>query len=126
MDTERREQIALFRFGVIAPLVGRHLDRGERESILEQITSSRWQIPGSTRTTIGRSTVLKWLSRYRSSGEDIEALKPRKRQDKGCCRSIDPETEAALVQLKQQLPGVSLPVLLRVARDRRIIGWELL
>jgi len=123
MDTDRREQIALFRFGVIAPLVGRYLDRGEKERILEQITSSRWQIPSSPRTTIGRSTVLKWLSHYRSSGEDIEALKPRRRQDRGCCRSIDPETEAALVQLKQQLPGVSLPVLLRVARDRRIIGW---
>jgi len=62
MDTDRREQIALFRFGVIAPLVGRYLDQGEKERILEQITSSRWQIPSSPRTTIGRSTVLKWLS----------------------------------------------------------------
>jgi transposase InsO family protein len=124
MDEDLREKIALFRFGVIAPLVGRHLDPGERESILKQITGSRWQIPGSPRTTLGRSTVLKWLACYRSSGENIESLKPRRRGDRGCSRSIDPETEAALVRLKQELPEVSLPVLMRVARDRRIIGWN--
>ena len=124
MDEETREKIALFRFGVIAPLVDRHLDRGERERNLEQITGSRWQIPGSSRTSVGRSTVLKWLKRYRMSGQDIEALKPRRRRDKDRSRSIDPETEAALLRLKRELLEVSLPVLLKVARDRRIIGWD--
>ena len=124
MEEELREKIALFRFGVIAPLVGRYLDRGEQERILEQITSSRWQIPGSSRTALARSTVLKWLARYQKSGEDIEALKPKYRRDKGICRSIDAETEAALVRLKTQLPEISLPVLLKVARERRIIGWD--
>jgi hypothetical protein len=56
MEEELREKIALFRFGVIAPLVGRHLDRGGRQRILRQIVTSRWLIPGSSRTAIGRST----------------------------------------------------------------------
>jgi putative transposase len=124
MEEELREKIALFRFGVIAPLVGRHLDRGGRERILRQIISSRWQIPGSSRTAIGRSTVLKWLSRYQRSGEDIEALKPQRRRDRGLARSISPESEAALLQLKRELPQVSLPILLNVARERKIIGWD--
>ncbi len=42
MDTDGQKQTALFRFDVISPLVGMHLDRGERERILEQIISSRW------------------------------------------------------------------------------------
>jgi len=83
MDKERAERIALFRFGVIAPLVDRRLSRGEQEQILEEITRGTWQIPGSTRTTIGRSTVLKWLTGYRRSGENIEALKPQRRSDIG-------------------------------------------
>jgi len=83
MDKERAERIALFRFGVIAPLVDRPLSRGEQEQILEEITRGTWQIPGSTRTTIGRSTVLKWLTGYRRSGENIEALKPQRRSDIG-------------------------------------------
>ena len=69
MDAQKREQIALFRFGVITPLLGRKgLGWGEREKILRQITATTWDIPGSTRTTVSRSTVLKWLSRYEQGG----------------------------------------------------------
>jgi transposase InsO family protein len=121
MNQELAERIALFRFGVIAPLVDRHLSRGERERIIEQIESATWQIPGSQRTSIGRSTLEKWLSCYRRSGGDIESLKPRARSDKGNSRSIDPETEAALVGLKQELPDYSLQALLSIARRRNII-----
>jgi hypothetical protein len=47
MDTQKREQIALFRFGVITPLLGRKgLGWGEREKILHQITDTAWEIPG--------------------------------------------------------------------------------
>jgi transposase InsO family protein len=121
MDKELAQRIALFRFGVIAPLVDRHLSRGERERILGEIAESTWQIPGSTRTSIGRSTVMKWLTRYRRSGGDIASLQPQRRSDRGSARSIEEETAAALVELKQQLPDCSLEALLTVARQRRII-----
>jgi putative transposase len=74
MNKELSERIALFRFGVIAPLVDRHLSRGERERVIDQIVSGPWQIPGSQRTSVGRSTVEKWLTRYLHSGGDIESL----------------------------------------------------
>ena len=122
MNKDLAERIALFRFGVIAPLVDRHLSRGERERIITQIVSATWQIPGSPRSSIGRSTVEKWLCRYLKSGADIESLKPQQRNDKGGCRSMDSETEAALVALKKEFRGYSLQALLQVARQRAIIG----
>lgn len=121
MDKELAERIALFRFGVIAPLVDRRLSRGEQQRILEELTRGTWQIPGSTRTTLGRSTVLKWLTRYRRSGGNIEALKPRTRSDKGNSRSIDDETELALLELKREHPEYSLEALLTIARERGIV-----
>ena len=121
MDNEQTERIALFRFGVISPLIDRHLSRGERERIISGIVGGTWQIPGSQRTSIGRSTVEKWLTRYLKSGADIESLKPRQRNDKGGSRSIDSEIEIALVALKQEFPGYSLHALLSVARQRRIV-----
>jgi putative transposase len=122
MNKDLAERIALFRFGVIAPLVDRHLSRGERERIVTQIVSATWQIPGSPRSSIGRSTVEKWLCRYLKSGADIESLKPQQRNDKGGCRSMDSETEASLVALKKEFRGYSLQALLQVARQRAIIG----
>jgi len=121
MDKELAERIALFRFGVISPLIDRHLSRGEREGIINQITSGSWQIPGSPRTSIGRSTLEKWLSQYLKSGADIDSLKPHSRSDKGNCRSMNSEVEAALLNLKQELPDYSLHALLLIARRRRII-----
>ena len=121
MDRETAERVALFRFGVIAPLVDRHLSRGERQRIIEQIVGGSWQIPGSRRLNIGRATVEKWLSAYLRSGANIEALKPQTRSDKGRCRSMDAEAEATLVALKQEFPHYSLQALLQVGRQRNII-----
>jgi len=45
MDEETKKTIAVFRFGVIADLVGRKLSRGEKELILREKSSSRWEIP---------------------------------------------------------------------------------
>jgi hypothetical protein len=121
MNNDLAERIALFRFGVISPLVDRHLSRGERERIITGIVSGTWEIPGSPRSSIGRSTVEKWLYRYLQSAADIDSLKPQQRSDKGNCRSIDTETEAALVALKKEFRGYSLHALLAVARQRAII-----
>ena len=121
MDGEQQERIALFRFGIISRLIDRHLSRGEREKIISEIMEATWQIPGSSRTSIGRSTVEKWLTRYRASGASIESLKPQARSDKGGCRSIDAETEAALLELKRECRDYSLAALLSVARTRGII-----
>ena len=118
MEKELAQRIALFRFGVIAPLVDRHLSRGERERMVSEITAAVWQIPGSNRTAVARSTVLKWVAAYRRSGGDICSLEPRRRSDHGSTRSIDEESAAALIALKQELPECSLEALLTLARRR--------
>lgn len=121
MNKELAERIALFRFGVIAPLIDRHLSRGDRERIINHLVEGTWQIPGSSRTSIGRSTVEKWLTRYLRSGANIESLKPQERRDRGKSRSIDSEIEAALIALKQEFRDYSLHALLSTARARGII-----
>ena len=118
MEKGLAQRIALFRFGVIAPLVDRHLSRGERERLLGEITGGAWQIPGSSRTSVARSTVSKWLTAYRKSGRDIRSLEPQPRSDHGASRSIDEESAAALIALKQELPDCSLEALLTLARRR--------
>src|SRR4030043_1120786 len=119
MDKEKKEKIALFRFGVISRLLWVKEDERQKEALLREITSVSWEIPFSGRTVVGRSTVLDWLKKYRDSGGRIESLEPRVRSDKGKARSLDEETEQTLVRLKTELKGASLPVILRVARERK-------
>ena len=122
MDNEGREKVALFRFGVISSLVARKgMSWGEREELIRGIVAKSWEIPGSPRSSISRSTVLHWLSLYERAGAKVEALQPRPRCDRGTTRALDAETEAALVALKRELPAASLPVLLKMARQRHLL-----
>jgi putative transposase len=122
MDLEQKKSIALFRFGVIADLVARtDLEHGEREQLIRELSRRQWQIPFSSKSSISRSTIRGWLRRYRDSGERLESLFPRDREDEGRSRSIDPETELALVNLRRELKAASLPVLMRVARQRKML-----
>jgi putative transposase len=121
MDQEKKEKIALFRFGVISRLLWVKEEERQQEALLREITSTAWEIPFSNRTALGRSTVLEWLKKYRDSGGRIERLEPQQRSDKGKARSLDEETEQTLVGLKTELKGVSLPVILRVARERKLL-----
>jgi len=122
MDKEMQERIAVFRFGLISSLVShKGLSRGEQELRIGQITSRTWQIPGSPRSSIARSTLLRWLAVYQQSGCQVESLKPHPRADRGHSRVMDGETEAALVALRREMPAVSLPVLVKLARSRHIM-----
>ncbi len=75
MNNELRKKIALFRFGLISSLVGRKgLSRGEQEACIKTIIERLWDIPGSARSSIARSTVLRWLALYQQGGERLESL----------------------------------------------------
>lgn len=126
MDKEEREKIALFRFGVIAPLIGvRQQGWGQRTKLLNEISGKQWDIPGSGRSHISRATLLNWLKRFEDSGKQLESLHPKSRSDRGTSRKLDRETELALVNLKRENPGASLPVILEMAKARRIISGDL-
>lgn len=123
MDQERRKQISLFRFGLISPLVSRKgLSRGEQEAILRDIVAKDWTIPGSPRSSIARSTVLRWLALYLKSGNRIESLEPQGRKDRGTSRAFTRELEAALVALRKEHSAISLPVFVKLAQSRNILG----
>lgn len=122
MDEELKKKLAVFRYGVIADFVGaRRLSRGERQRLLRERCDQAWEIPGSIRTRIASSTVKEWIARYKQSGNKLESLYPQDRSDRGALRSVDGETAAGIISLRKERPEVTLPVLLREARDRKII-----
>jgi putative transposase len=122
MDEDAKKTIATFRFGVIADLTGgRRLSRGEKERLLKEKVSTQWEIPFSTRSFISRSTILSWLRAYEKEGRRLESLFPEERKDKGRSRVMDEEAVSALVRLRRERMGISLPVLLKEAREGGIL-----
>jgi putative transposase len=111
MDETQREEIALFRYGVIAELIGRTPAPREKEKLLCAIAAKEWSVPGSRRTRIGRSTVRDWIELYQTHG--FEGLKPGPRADAGRSRTIPEEVQELLLKLRAERPNASLDSLIR-------------
>ncbi len=121
-EVTRKSIIAVFRYGVISDFVGiRKLPRGEKEELLQKKSACMWDIPFSGRSRISRSTILHWLRRYLKAGRQINSLYPEEREDKGTVRAVDPETMKALLEVRRELGGPALPVILKEAHLRKIL-----
>jgi putative transposase len=107
----KAEKIALFRYGLIAPLVLEPLPRGELTHRAEELASRRYEIPGSERTSVSVDTLLDWALRYRQGG--FEALAPQPRQDRGKSRTITPRLADLIERLKRENPHRTGATLLR-------------
>ena len=66
---DKAEKIALFRYGLIAPLVLETLPRGELTRRAQEIAARLYDIPYSTRRQVSLDTLLDWTLRYRRHGD---------------------------------------------------------
>lgn len=107
----KAEKIALFRYGLIAPLVLEPLPRGELTRRAQEIAARHYEIPGSQRTSVSVDTLLDWALRYRTGG--FEALAPKPRQDRGQSRTITPQLADLIERLKRENPHRTGTTLLR-------------
>src|SRR5438874_1568274 len=108
---DKAEKIALFRYGLIAPLVLETLPRGELTRRAQQIAARLYDIPHSARRQVSVDTLLDWTMRYRRSG--LAALSPKPRQDRGQARAVAPETAALIERFKRENPHRTGAALLR-------------
>jgi len=140
----KAEKLALFRYGLIAPLVLETLPRGELTRRAEEIAARQYDIPDSQRISVSVDTLLEWALRYRNGGFD--ALAPKPRQDRGQSRAITPQLADLIERLKrenphrtgttllrelaltseQNVPGVSASTLYRFLKQRGLTERQLL
>jgi putative transposase len=107
----RAEKIALFRYGLIAPLVLEVLPRGELTRRAEEIAARRYEIPHSERTALSVDTLLDWALRYRRAG--FAGLAPKQRCDRGQSRVVPPPLAELIERLKRENPHRTGMTLLR-------------
>lgn len=105
MDEKTREAIALFRYGLIAPLVNGQV---EPKLYLNRLEQQVHDIPHYGERKIATKTVQEWCLHYRRHG--FEALKPKKRADKGYSRRLSTEEQQHVLALREQHREMSATV----------------
>lgn len=97
MDEHDREQVALFRYGLIAPLLhGSVEDKGD---YLAEVSGRVYQVPYYGSMEYSPKTIQTWLGVYIKQG--LDGLKPRRRSDKGKPRVIPLEARQRILELRE-------------------------
>lgn len=97
---EARLEKLYFKMGLLMRI--RDLPPDERSRLIDDICSRHWDIPGSTRKTISRSTVYRWLSELRSSSDPTLDLLDRQRSDKGTFRTLTDYQKKTLIAWRSE------------------------
>ncbi|ASS88869.1 IS481 family transposase [Caldifermentibacillus hisashii] len=97
MTEKEREQVALFRYGIIAPLLNGQVDS---KQYFEELEGKVHSIPYYGERKIAVKTVKEWLLNYRRNGFD--ALKPKKRADRGNSRRLSPDDQDHILDIRKK------------------------
>jgi putative transposase len=122
MTEDEKMQVAVFRFSVIGDFVnGTQMSRPEKRRLVREKCARKWQIPFSGKTRIGKGTLQRWCRIYRNSQGDLKSLHPKGRSDQGKTRSMDEETCLSLIELKLEMPALTVPLLIeQMNRQNRV------
>ena len=112
---ERHTQIALFRYGLIAPLLFDPLAAGQLEGALRAIAAKTYTIPYSKRTRVGIATLRRYLQLYQQHG--FEALRPKERADKHTPRAFSPEVVEKAIALREEQPARTTAMIVQILKQ---------
>ena len=100
---------ALWRYGIIAPLLHHSDDDPCLSQMLQQLASKTFIRPDGAAIRLSAETLRKWLYRYRKGGFTDLADQPRR--DKGH-QQVDPVLVAAMVRLRKDNPNWTMAKIL--------------
>jgi transposase len=122
-DKERRNAVALFRYGVIGDLL--HWPRRKRgfSELIAKKAERDHEIPGSHRSRVAPEAIRDWLKDYRRGG--LDALLPKVRSDQGQARAIPQQVADLLCMLKEDKPALSVRMVIEAARASGNVPAEL-
>ena len=120
MDEKKREEIALFRYGLIVPfLTPEELEWGVKGELLKRMIKQSLSIPFSRKTSLAKSTIRRYLKEYREKGFD--GLKPKSRSDIGKSQKISPDVLEKAFVLKREEPRRSAKKIIQLMEAHQMV-----
>ena len=106
MNEEQQKQLALWRVGVLGPLVSADLAHGDVSRVCKEQAQRWYKRPNGLRVKLSWRTLESWHYSYRRGG--FAALMPSPRSDSGRSRVIADDIAEQIVALKQERPRRSI------------------
>jgi putative transposase len=120
MDDETKRKIALWRFGVLGPLVSARLEHGDRAAWFRAAAERVHQLPDGRVVKLSPRTIESWYQAYQHGG--FEALVPETRSDHRTSRSIRAEVAELILRAKGEKPRRSIQRIIRMLERAGVVG----
>jgi len=111
MAPDPAEQIALFRYRVIAEVLSDRLSPAERGLLVRELAARAHELPDGSRKEFSRATLDRWIRAYRES--ELAGLYPQLRSDWGAVRK-QPELLEEAALLRREAPARSAEQISRI------------
>jgi transposase InsO family protein len=119
MEDDRKQNIALWRLGILGPLISARLEHGDR-CVYFQLASSRvHEHPDGRLVRVSPRTVEDWYHQYRHGG--FPALHPADRADLGHSRVISTEVADLILRAKRERPRRSIRRIIRMLERAGVV-----
>ena len=105
MDADMQRQMALLRFGVIAPLCNDTYDAPSKEAFCRQLAQKVYTLPNGKTRRFAAETIKNWAILYKKHGFDV--LVPKSRNDIGKPRILTEPVIARIYELKEKYPHIT-------------------
>ncbi len=103
LDRENdKNNIALFRFAVISPLINNTNEYKSKEEFYRKASLKKYELPNGNQITLTPGNIKKWYISYKKDGFD--ALKSKTRIDTGSSRKIPVECIDKIAAIKEKYP----------------------
>jgi hypothetical protein len=105
MEYNSAQNLAMWRFGLIAPVINGTFDEATKSAYYRKVCADNLTLPDGMKVSYSPYTLAWWEQLYRKEG--FEALMPRRRSDKGYSRKLSIEAKDAILALKKQFPKIN-------------------
>lgn len=119
MKHDDKQAIALWRLGVLGPLMSARLEHGDRRRYFTEAAARTHERPDGTRVQLSERTIEAWYYAYRHGG--FEALFPEDRKDRGRSRAIPAEVAELILRVKRERPRRSIRRIIRMLERARVV-----
>lgn len=105
MDAEKAHKMALFKYGIIAPVCGGFLSECSKAAYYRMAAQKEYTLPDGSSRKFSEFTLKKWAVLYQSKG--IETLMPKGRSDAGVSRTITEDVGRQIQAYRKQFPKIT-------------------
>ncbi len=116
---KKEERTAIFRHGVLGPLVSQsNIERGELKRLIREAADRDYDIPGSRRSRIAEKTIEGWF--YTFQREGLDGLRPKIRIDRGLSK-LPLDIQEMIINSKQENPKRSIDAIIDILELKGVV-----